>query len=202
MITNSNITIVAPDCGSYYLHQHFGMKYNTPFVDNYISIDNYLAILENFNNIDFNNIREVNRDMYLREGGEKVDAEYKYPIVCLDDQFIIHPMHCINFQEFKTKWLNRVQRMNFHNLVFMFCDYRYGSEPTNPEYGKEDLDRFLSAIGDQAAIVYTDRLKNGELNEKLLIMPRATMDMEMHKHAFEDSKYIEFINNIDKISRT
>ena len=43
-----DITIVAPNCWSYYFHNEMKLEYCTPFIDIYINMDEYLYLVENF----------------------------------------------------------------------------------------------------------------------------------------------------------
>lgn len=145
MRNNSNLTIVAPHCWSYFFHQHYGRKYNTPFVDILIAPDQYLSIVENFFRIDFDNISQIDSKILYNEK-KYVDRYENYPRVVLDDLALMHPIHCRSYYEFKRKWLDRSKRINFHKLLFVYSDY-YNNQ--------EQMNKFLELTKNDFRIIFT-----------------------------------------------
>lgn len=192
MRNNSNLTIVAPHCWSYFFHQHYGRKYNTPFVDILISPDQYLNIISNFFKIDFDNISRIDSKIMYNEN-KYVDRYENYPRVILDNLALMHPIHCRSYYEFKTKWLNRAKRINFHKLLFIYSDYYNNT--------KQMWD-FLEFTKNDFRIIFTLN-ESIESNEKTLVFHDLNKFYPEIDDSFKPSpeleEFIKFVEDYEAI---
>lgn len=182
MRNNNNVTVISNDCWSYFMHQEMELKYNTPFVDVWISNPNYLNILRHLFEIDFHNIKEVNKELFTTNGGVITPSDYKtFPVVNLDDVAIIQAIHYRSFTEFKSKWHRRVDRMNFHKLLIKFSDY------------DGELNEFQSLNLSDPKIVYAQ--SEVDLGENSLVLVRPNFDDGVDDR-FIKTDVEDFINNL------
>lgn len=85
-----------------------GLRHQSPFVNLYLSAHDYIKYLKNITY--YNNLGLV-----------KLNTEANYPMGVLGD-LIIHFLHYKNFNEAKSKWNERVKRINLNSLYLIFVE--------------------------------------------------------------------------------
>ena len=107
-LTNQGMTVISANCvGAFILHD-LHQPFNSPFVNLYLSPQDFLRYLQNM-------------DFYLTQPLTFVKTEKSYPVGKLAD-LEIHFMHYHSDQEANEKWQLRTSRMNFDNLFIMMTD--------------------------------------------------------------------------------
>ena len=107
-LTNQGMTVISANCvGAFILHD-LHQPFNSPFVNLYLSPQDFLRYLQNM-------------DFYLTQALTFVQTEKSYPVGKLAD-LEIHFMHYHSEQEANEKWQLRTSRMNFDNLFIMMTD--------------------------------------------------------------------------------
>ncbi|MDO4701645.1 MAG: DUF1919 domain-containing protein [Erysipelotrichaceae bacterium] len=108
-LKNHDFSIIASNCiGSFICHD-LHVRFNSPFVNLWLHADDFIKYLQNmryYNSCTLTFIKE--------EGIE-------YPVGLLDD-IKIYFKHYKNEEEAKTKWIQRVKRINYDNLFVIFTD--------------------------------------------------------------------------------
>ena len=107
-LINQGMTVISANCvGAFILHD-LHQPFNSPFVNLYLSPQDFLRYLQNM-------------DFYLNQPLTFVQTEKNYPIGKLAD-LKIHFMHYHSEQEANEKWQLRTSRMNLDNLFIMMTD--------------------------------------------------------------------------------
>ena len=102
------MTVISANCvGAFILHD-LHQPFNSPFVNLYLSPQDFLRYLQNM-------------DFYLTQPLTFVKTEKSYPVGKLAD-LEIHFMHYNSEQEANEKWQLRTSRMNLDNLFIMMTD--------------------------------------------------------------------------------
>lgn len=107
-LTNQGMTVISANCvGAFILHD-FHQPFNSPFVNLYLSPQDFLRYLQNM-------------DFYRTQPLTFVQTEKSYPVGKLAD-LEIHFMHYHSEQEANEKWQLRTSRMKLDNLFIMMTD--------------------------------------------------------------------------------
>ena len=107
-LTNQGMTVISANCvGAFILHD-LHQPFNSPFVNLYLSPQDFLRYLQNM-------------DFYLTQPLTFVKTEKSYPVGKLAD-LEIHFMHYHSEQEANEKWQLRTSRMNLDNLFIIMTD--------------------------------------------------------------------------------
>lgn len=107
-LTNQGMTVISANCvGAFILHD-LHQPFNSPFVNLYLSPQDFLRYLQNI-------------DFYRTQPLTFVQTEKSYPVGKLAD-LEIHFMHYHSEQEANEKWQLRTSRMKLDNLFIMMTD--------------------------------------------------------------------------------
>ena len=110
-LNNNNPTIIANNCNGTFIYKDLGLKFNSPTINLFFSIEDFIKFLENMDN-------------YLKsELREDLDSGRDYPVGILDD-IKINFMHYKTFNEAKEKWYERIDRINMNNLYIIMNEGR------------------------------------------------------------------------------
>ena len=147
--------IVANNCLGGYIYRHYNAKFLTPFVWNAISPDDYLKLVQNIRNINFNNVNmsiDVNTKKKSKDKFVVVEMEYGIKLNFLhhneNDKFLTPTktnaitLECKNIinKYFKETFTRRSKRMNLKDgFIFVCsdssdfynCDYNFLSKFIN-----------------------------------------------------------------------
>ena len=108
-LKNKNFSIIASNCNGGAIMNDLGVKFNTPTVNLFLFPNDFLTFLSDI---------EGNLKYDITE---YKDNKYNYPIGNLNG-IKIHFMHYGSFDEAKSKWNERKQRIDYNNLFIMFTD--------------------------------------------------------------------------------
>lgn len=110
-LNNNNPTIIANNCNGTFIYKDLRLKFNSPTINLFFSIEDFIKFLENMDN-------------YLKsELREDLDSGRDYPVGILDD-IKINFMHYKTFNEAKEKWYERIDRINMNNLYIIMNEGR------------------------------------------------------------------------------
>lgn len=112
-LINNNFSLIANNCNGCFISHDLGLRFNSPTVNLYFHIGDFVKLLENLKYYLSLELKEAKWD--------------KYPIGMLGD-IKVKLLHYKNFQEAKEKWDERCKRIDFNNLFILAtdqdgCDY-------------------------------------------------------------------------------
>lgn len=110
-LKNKDITLICSNCAGGIIYHWLGLKFNSPFINLYMTGEDYIKALENWNEF-------LNAEIL-----EDTHNNMSYPVGIGYLGIKIHFMHYANFEEAINKWNERKLRINFNNIVFMFTNY-------------------------------------------------------------------------------
>lgn len=108
-LENKDFSIISSNCNGGCILHDLGMRFNSPFVNLWIKPQDFLKLLKDIHHYLSCDI------VFTKEEG------INYPIGLLDD-VRIYFQHYKTEQEAKSKWMDRVKRINYSNLFVMFSD--------------------------------------------------------------------------------
>ena len=123
-LINSNFSIVSNNCYAGWIYRYFDLPYKTPTVGLFIMPDDYIKLVYNlkyyFNEASLKFI-EPNTSKYKVDISERESRFGSYPIGLLDD-IEIHFLHYKTKEEAYSKWVRRLKRFNWDNVIIKFSD--------------------------------------------------------------------------------
>ena len=117
-IQNKSMTIISNDCLGGVLYHDLRLQFLSPTINMFFPASDFIKFISDIN-------------YYLSADAiETVDPDYKYPLCFLgvgEKRILIHLMHFKTFSEFKRKWDERVERINFENIFYIMNDRNWCS---------------------------------------------------------------------------
>lgn len=108
-LKNKDFSLISSNCtGAFILHD-LGLKFNSPFVNLWMSPDDFIKFLKNPQYY-------LSCDMVFDEMDD-----ISYPVGIIDD-IQIYFQHFSTPEQAKSKWIERSKRINFDNLFIIFTD--------------------------------------------------------------------------------
>lgn len=135
-LTNPDVTIIASNCTGGFLYHWLGLEFKSPFINLYMTPEDFITALSNFDNFMEQNIIE------LKDSGKN------YPVGIGYKGTLIHFMHYKNFDQAISKWNERKERMNKNNCCVMLSNWG--------GYDTKQLKQFDS-LPFKHKVVFTDR---------------------------------------------
>jgi uncharacterized protein (DUF1919 family) len=119
-IKNVDFSIISNNCWGSFIYQYLGLAYNTPFIGLYLFAPDYIKMITNLKDYLQQPLFFTNKSKFEFELKRRgiLDA---YPIGIIGD-VEIHFRHYDNKDIAKEKWVRRLERINYNNLYFEFCD--------------------------------------------------------------------------------
>ena len=122
-IKNKHFSIVSNNCWGGFVYQHFGLRYETPFIGLFLFAPDYIRLLEDLKgNLGLSlNFIEADCSKYghiLKEW----NAYDKYPIALLGQDIEVHFFHYKSKKEASEKWGRRLARMDYDRMLVKFSD--------------------------------------------------------------------------------
>lgn len=105
-LLNKNLTIIANNCNATFMYKDLGIKYNSPTINLFMSINDFVKFCENMDYYVTLKIEEIN------------DSTTNYPVGRLGD-LQINFMHYKSFNLAKVKWQERCRRINNRNICII-----------------------------------------------------------------------------------
>lgn len=108
-LKNTEFSVISSNCNGGIICHDLNMKFRSPFVNLWLKPKDYIKFLQNM-------------EYYLNcELSFTNEEGIDYPIGVLDD-IKIYFTHYENEDIAKTKWLERLKRLNLNNLFILFTD--------------------------------------------------------------------------------
>ncbi len=105
-------SIISSNCvGGVILHE-LGLKFNTPTINLFFKPKDYLEFIQN--------LKYYTTEARMEEF--PMDKEHNYPRGVIDDKIVIHFLHYDSYTKAYTKWIERCNRINFNNLIFILSE--------------------------------------------------------------------------------
>lgn len=108
---DNNITrsVICNNCvGAMVLHD-YGLKFNSPFVNLYVTAPDYIKLVSDLKYYTANNAVLID-----------ITGSSKYPKGLLQNEVTLHFLHYNSFEEAELKWRQRCKRIDYDNLYFIF----------------------------------------------------------------------------------
>lgn len=125
------LSIIANNCSGWKMYTSLHCRYDSPTIALQIlpeEFPKFCANLQHYMSQELTEYKDLTKAHY-NQIKRLIEMEPYFPIGRLDDIAILF-QHETDFQAAKEKWNRRKERLNYDNLVYMFClDY--------PRYQKE-----------------------------------------------------------------
>lgn len=109
-LKNKDITIISSNCTGGFLYHWLGMQFRSPFINLYMTPDDFIIAMEHF-------------DEFIEYPiTEKKDTKLGYPIGIGGNNTLIHFMHYATFEEAIEKWNERRKRINTENMCVILSN--------------------------------------------------------------------------------
>ena len=157
-LKNQNPTVIADTCMGGLIYHNLGLRFTSPTINMWVSKSDYLTFLENLRGFLSVDITEV------------TDSGYSYPVGDLSyggKTVRFYGNHYKTFEEFREKWNERKERVDYDNLFVIML---------NAEITREEIERF-------EALPYEN---------KLMIAGKTELERPfiVHHRLFESPTYI------------
>ena len=113
-LKNKDISLICSNCAGRIIYHWLGLKFNSPFINLYMTGEDYIKALENW------------KDFLNAEIVEDTNSDEAYPVGISYLGTKIHFMHYATFDEAIKKWNQRKVRINTDNIAFMYTNYAGG----------------------------------------------------------------------------
>ena len=134
-MNNLDFTIVSSNCTGGFIYHWLGLKFNSPFINLWLTPCDFVKMLENF-------------EEFLKcDIAEDTQSGITYPIGKSVNDIKIYFQHYSTYKEAYSKWNERKQRMNCQNMCIFFSNW-------NGDY--ELLKRF-DKLPFKYKVVFTDK---------------------------------------------
>lgn len=107
-LTNTVPSVLSSNCNGAFILHDLGLKFNSPFVNLYMTPADFIRYLQNF-------------EYYRQAELHFTPSDKSYPIGKLDD-LTVHFMHYRTEAEACFKWVERTARIDTDNLFVMMTD--------------------------------------------------------------------------------
>lgn len=127
LLNNKDFSIISNNCWGGITYEEYGLRKNSPTVGCYIFPDDYLRLIENLNyyfslDLEFIEVSTSRHYELIKKNGNE-----DCPIGILNDIEIVF-VHYKNPEIAYKKWMSRVKRVNWNNLVFKFSYQNYATK--------------------------------------------------------------------------
>jgi uncharacterized protein (DUF1919 family) len=166
-LLRKDFSVICNNClAGTWIYDKYNLPYLTPTVGVYIPSEDYLFLLENFELL-------ITQPIRIQPVDKKRHPK-PYPVGILSDKVEIHFFHLKNETEAKEKWTERVKRINYNNLFFIFSDHEGFDEEQLSRYAKLPYKNKIYFSGTNCkkygkTVVYIkDFSKQGHVDERLI----------------------------------
>jgi uncharacterized protein (DUF1919 family) len=123
-----DFAVIANNCWGGEIYKYFDLPFTSPFIGLFLYPDCYLNLLENWNQI---NLQEI----MIGFNSRYKEGVLSYPVGILNDNIEVHFLHYHSLDEADSKWKRRAERIRQFQpdqLYVKFCD-RDGALPEHFE---------------------------------------------------------------------
>ena len=187
-LKNKDFSIVASNCNGGVLCSDLGIRFNSPFVNLFMTASDFIKLLEDFQGYMAEELRFVREE-------DRFYGNVTYPTAYLRD-VKIYFMHYETEKEAKEAWDRRKNRMSMDNLFIMFSD-RSGCT-------QADLERF-DKLPYKHKIVFTHvphpeiqsavYIKGYENETKVPVLSDFTNEKHPVKRIYDQFDFVSWLND-------
>lgn len=110
-LTNVTPSLICSNCTGGFLYHWLGLRFNSPFINLYMTNEDFISALENWNSFIRGEIIEVQ------------GSGYSYPVGEGYGGVKIHFVHYKSFSDALVKWKERCKRIDERNLGIMLTNW-------------------------------------------------------------------------------
>ncbi|MBI1343054.1 MAG: DUF1919 domain-containing protein [Terrimonas sp.] len=140
-LKQKDFSIISNNCWGGFVYQYYDMPYASPFAGLYLFAPDYIKMLRDLKTYLSEKLIFINpmesRYAALADASGELG---KYPVGLLGD-IEIHFLHYKDPAEAEDKWVRRVKRINYDNLIVKFSDRDGCTENLIAEFAKMDYKR-------------------------------------------------------------
>lgn len=182
-LTNMTPTLICSNCAGGFIYHWLGLQFRSPFINLFLTPEDFVTALENFDEFIDTPIRE------LKDSGKN------YPVGVGAFGIKVYFMHYKSFDEAIAKWNDRKNRIDKNNMGVMLTNYAGG--------GHDLLKRF-DALPYEHKVVFVPKpvediksafyLKNYDAGNKNLYRTVSLTG----KRCIDQFDYVGFINGLQE----
>lgn len=113
-LTNMTPTLICSNCAGGFIYHWLGLQFRSPFINLFLTPEDFVTALENFDEFIDTPIRE------LKDSGKN------YPVGVGAFGIKVYFMHYKSFDEAIAKWNERKNRIDKNNMGVMLTNYAGG----------------------------------------------------------------------------
>jgi uncharacterized protein (DUF1919 family) len=192
-LVNEKFSIVSNNCYAGWVYRYFDLPYETPTVGLFIMPADYIKLIYNLKHYFIESsliFIEPNKSKYKKEISAKDSRFGSYPIGLLDD-IEIHFLHYKSQEEAYSKWMRRLKRFNWNNIVIKFSDQNGCTV--------NDIKKF-SELDNYKKICFVAK-KEMCLDENIIYVNEFKKDGYMVDDTWFNNKYVDLIKFLNKGSK-
>lgn len=110
-LKNKDVSLICSNCAGGIIYHWLGLKFNSPFINLYMTGKDYIKALENWEKF-------LNAEIVEDTGSDET-----YPVGIGYLGIKVHFMHYAAFDKAIEKWNQRKARINSDNIAFMYTNY-------------------------------------------------------------------------------
>lgn len=188
-LKNLSPTIIASDCFGTFIYHNYGLKFNSPTINLFIGLDDFIVFVNDLNN-------------YLSvELIEVKNTSLDYPVGSLtynDKTVKLYFMHYETFENAKEKWNERKQRVDYSNICVIMTVAKNLTD--------EMVEKFNSLPYEHKMLVtYKNPWNNPDIAVHKIFNKKNYKPGEIlsyksvlsKKRNMDDIDYVSFINKVD-----
>lgn len=189
-LTNKTPTIIASNCTGGFLYHWLHLKFNSPFINLWMSNDDFITAMENFDNFINIPLEECH------------DSGMSYPVGIGYKGTKIYFQHYKTWEEATAKWEERKKRINPDNMVVMLSNFK--GILANSDYDDETLIRRFNRLNFKNKIIFVDRpfpqysncvyIKDWHPENGVNVFDWNKNDF--YKRYIDQFDYVKFLNNL------
>lgn len=138
-LADKQFSVISNNCWGGFVYQYYDMPYLSPFAGLFIFAEDYIRFLNDLKGYLREELVFIDPNLSrYRQWASQDPAFGKYPIALLRD-IEIHFLHYHSQEEAHEKWVRRVKRINFDDLLIKFSDRDGCTEDMIAQFDKLDF---------------------------------------------------------------
>lgn len=192
-LLNKNPIIISSNCTGGFIYHWLGLKFRSPFINLFLSPEEFVLMCENIND-------------FLNTPLKEINTNYSYPVGKGYNGIQVHFMYYKSFEEAIELWNKRLSRMERTRVSNSLSEkFNYNTEETGFIFsnwnGNTDLLRRFDELPFNNKVVFTDRkynfpssyyLKGYNINKENVY---ATQNI-FGKRYINQFDYVSFLNSL------
>ena len=189
-LNNTDFTIISNNCWGGVCYEYFGLPKLSPTVGMYFFAEDYIKFLENFAYYMTKDIDIINGIDSKHADELKKLNQLSYPIGRLGSDIEIIFLHYNNPEIAKEKWMRRIKRINYNNLIFKFSNMNQCTPYLMKRFSDMDLPG--------KKIMFVNRLEDIEKYSCAVYYPGYEEDEQIDNDTYYWCKYFDVISLLNK----